>query len=80
LVNEAAHFPQQLFLRGIQCRTPRINDNVPTAADFRQPHPQQFPDTPPGPIPLNRFPERSRDRETQPRPFVRSPIKLETES
>jgi hypothetical protein len=78
-MNEAAHFPLQLFLRSVQSQTPRVNDNVPSATDFRQPQPQHFPDPPPGPVPPYGLTERSRHRETQPWTLFRGPIQLETE-
>jgi hypothetical protein len=70
LVNEAAHFPLQIFRRGIQHRTPRVNHNVPLTGDLRQAHPQQFPDPPPGPVPFHRFPELPWHGEAQPWPLA----------
>jgi hypothetical protein len=77
LVNEATHFPLQISRRGIQHRTPRVNHNVPLAGDLRQAHSQQFPDTPPGPVPLHSLPELPWHREAQPWPLAGCPIQAQ---
>jgi len=77
LANQTAHFPLQLFRRGIQHRTSRVNYNIPPAVDFRQPQSQQLAKPPSGPISLHRLAKSPRHGKSNPRPFALRAIRTQ---
>jgi len=79
LANEAVHFPQQLFMRGLQRRAPRVDNDVPPALDLRQTQTKQFTDAPLRTVSLHGLPECPGRSEPQPRTRPGRPIHRKAE-